>query len=153
MNDFFSHFIMDVQLNPIISRAVNSRKSVMLAPWNSNFSDSSLTAAHMTKPVTHMCWSEQISPLVHSSLATWQPFHLSHCIEMHNSHLLGHVVVRVKRLFHTFGLILTPRNQLLTVNKQSDNGRHCESPGCYTNKKSESVFRCKYSLEVDITDL
>ena len=78
--------------NPIISRAVNSRKSVSrtrtLYP---KFSDSSLAAAHMTEPVTHMCWSEQISSLVHSSQATWQPFNLSHCIEMHNTHLLGHV--------------------------------------------------------------
>ena len=26
-----------------------------------------------------MCWCEQISPLAHSSQATWQPFNLSHC--------------------------------------------------------------------------
>ena len=59
--------------------------------WRPLFSDSSLPAAHMTEPVTHMCWSEQISPLVHSSQASWQPFNLSHCIEMHNTHLLGRV--------------------------------------------------------------
>ena len=64
---------------------------VALAPWTPNFSDWSLAAAHMTEPVTHMCWSGQISPLVNSSQATWQPFNLSHWIEMHNTHLLGHV--------------------------------------------------------------
>ena len=64
---------------------------VALAPWTPNFSDLLLAAAHITKPLTHMCWSEQISPPVHSSQATWQPFNLSHCIEMHNTHLLGHV--------------------------------------------------------------
>ena len=76
-----------------LSRALLTRGNqlVALAPWTPNFSDSSLAVAHMTEPVTHMCWSEQISPLVHSSQATWQPFNLSHCIEMHNTHLLGHV--------------------------------------------------------------
>ena len=53
----------------------------------------------MTDPVTHMCWSEQISPLAHSSQATWQAFNLSHCIEMHNTHPLGHA----GQLSHTFG--------------------------------------------------
>ena len=76
-----------------LSRAPLTRGNqfVAVAPWTPNFSDSSLAAAHMTEPVTHMCWSEQISPLVHSSQATWQPFNLSHCIEMPNTHLLGHV--------------------------------------------------------------
>ena len=64
---------------------------VAVAHWTPNFSDSSLAAAHMTEPMTHISWSEQISPLVHSSQATWQPFNLSKCIEMHNTHLLGHV--------------------------------------------------------------
>ena len=31
----------------------------------------------MTDPVTHMCWSEQISPLAYSSQAPWQAFNLS----------------------------------------------------------------------------
>ena len=76
-----------------LSRAPLTRGNqlVVVTPWTPNFSDSSFMAAHMTEPVTHMCWSEQISPLVHSSQATWQPFNLSHCIEMHNTHLLGHV--------------------------------------------------------------
>ena len=75
-----------------LSRAPLTRGNqlVALAPWTPNFSDSSLAAAHMTELVTHMCLSEQISPLVHSSQATWQPFNLSHYIEMHNTHLLGH---------------------------------------------------------------
>ena len=77
----------------LLSRAPLTRGNqlVALVPWTPNFSDSSLAAAHMTEPVTHMWWSEQISPLVHSSQATWQLFNLSHCIEMHNTHLLGHV--------------------------------------------------------------
>ena len=62
---------------------------VALAPWTPNFSDAPLVTAHMTDPVTHMCWSEQISPLAYSSQATWQAFNLSHCIEMHNTHLLS----------------------------------------------------------------
>ena len=76
-----------------LSRAPLTRGNqlVALGPWTPNFSDSSLAAAHMTERLTQMCWSEQISPLVHSSQATWQPFNLSHCIEMHNTHLLGHV--------------------------------------------------------------
>ena len=76
-----------------LSRAplTHGNQLVAVAPWTPNFSDSSLAAAHMTEPVTHMCWSEQISPLVHSSQATWQPFNLSHCIEMPNTHLLGHI--------------------------------------------------------------
>ena len=68
---------------------------VALAPWTPNFSDAPLATTHMTDPATHMCWSEQISPLANSSHATWQPFNLSHCIELHNcieihnTHLLG----------------------------------------------------------------
>ena len=77
-----------------LSRAPLTRGNqfVVVTPWTPNFSDSSFMAAHMTEPVTHMCWSEQISPLVHSWQATWQPFNLSRCIEMHNTHLLGHLV-------------------------------------------------------------
>ena len=76
-----------------LSRAPLTRGNqlVAVAPWTPNFSDSSLAPANMTEPVTHMCWSEQIFLLVHSSQATWQPFNLSHCIEMPNTHLLGHV--------------------------------------------------------------
>ena len=40
-----------------LSRAPLTRGNqlVALAPWTPNFSDSSLAAAHMTEPVTHMC--------------------------------------------------------------------------------------------------
>ena len=65
-----------------------------------------------------MCWCEQISPLAHSSQATWQPFNLSHCIEMHNTHLLGHAGQLSQVYFPHSALILTPRNLPLTVNKQ-----------------------------------
>ena len=94
-----------ILLNPVISCAVNLRKSVSgtctLDP--KFFSDVPLATAHMTDLVTHMCWSEQISPLTHSLQATWQPFNLSHCIEMHNTHLLGCAGQLKSDIFHTFG--------------------------------------------------
>ena len=71
----------------------------------------------MTDP--GMCWSEQISPLAHSSQATWQPFNLSHCIEMHNTHLLGCAGQLSQTYFTHSAPILTPLNQSPTVN------RHC----------------------------
>ena len=65
-----------------------------------------------------MCWSEQISPLAHSSQGTWQPFNLSHCIEMHNTHLLGRAGQLSQAYFTHSAPILTPRNLPPTVNKQ-----------------------------------
>ena len=62
---------------------------IALTPWTPNFSDPPLATAHMTDPVSHRGWSEQISPLAHSSQSTWQPYNFSHCIKMHNTHLLG----------------------------------------------------------------
>ena len=87
-----SHYTITIQSIPL-SRAPLTRRNqlVAVAHWTPNFPDSSLVAAHMTELMTHMCWSEQISPLVHSLQATWQPCNLSHCIAMHNTHLLGHV--------------------------------------------------------------
>ena len=40
----------------LLSRAPLTRGNqlVAVAPWTPNFSDSSLAAAHMTEPVTHM---------------------------------------------------------------------------------------------------
>ena len=61
----------------------------------------------MTEPVTHMCWSEQISPLAHSSQATWQLFNLGHCLEMHNTHLLGHAGQLSQTYFTHLAPILT----------------------------------------------
>ena len=65
-----------------------------------------------------MCWCEQISPLAHASQATWQPFNLSHCIEMHNTHLLGRAGQLSQAYFTHSAPILTPRNLPPTVNKQ-----------------------------------
>ena len=65
-----------------------------------------------------MCWCEQISPLAHSSQATWQPFNLSHCIEMHNTHLLGRVGQLSQAYFTHSAPILTPRNLPPSINKQ-----------------------------------
>ena len=100
-------------------RAPLTRKNqlVALAPWTPNFSDAPLATAHMTDPVTHICWCEQISPLAHSSQATWQPFNLCHCIEMHNTHLLGRAGELSQAYFTHSAPILTPRNPP-TVNKQ-----------------------------------
>ena len=57
-----------------------------------------------------MCWCEQISPLAHSSQGTWQPFNVSHCIEMHNTHLLGRAGQLNQAYFTHSPPILTPRN-------------------------------------------
>ena len=65
-----------------------------------------------------MCWCEQISLLAHSSQATWQPFNLSHCIEMHNTYLLGRAGQLSQAYFTHSAPILTPRNLPPTVNKQ-----------------------------------
>ena len=65
-----------------------------------------------------MCWCEQISPFAHSSQATWQPFNLSHCIEMHNTHLLGRAGQLSQAYFTHSAPILTLHNLPLTVNKQ-----------------------------------
>ena len=99
-----------------LSRAPLTRENqlVGLAPWTPNFSDAPLATTHMTDQATHMCWSEQISPLVHSSQATWHHFNLSHCTIPTCWAAQDNLI----RLFHTFGLIFTLRNQPLTVNKQ-----------------------------------
>ena len=65
-----------------------------------------------------MSWCEQISPLAHSSQATWQPFNLSHCIEMHKTHLLGRAGQLSQEYFTHLAPILTPCNLPPTVNKQ-----------------------------------
>ena len=65
-----------------------------------------------------MCWCEQISPLAHSSQGTWQPFNVSHCIEMHNTHLLGRAGQLSQAYFTQSPPILTLRNLPPTVNKQ-----------------------------------
>ena len=65
-----------------------------------------------------MCWCEQISPLAHSSQGTWQPFNVSHCIEMHNTHLLGRAGQLSQAYFTHSPPILTLRNLPPTVNKQ-----------------------------------
>ena len=65
-----------------------------------------------------MCWCEQISPLAHSSQGTWQPFNVSHCIEVHNTHLLGRAGQLSQAYFTHSPPILTLRNLPPTVNKQ-----------------------------------
>ena len=108
-----------LQSNPVISRAVNSRKSVSRAcTLDPKFWWRATRHCPYDRPVTHMGWCEQISPLAHSSQATWQPFYLSHCIEMHNTHLLGRTGQLSQAYFTHSAPILTPRNLPLTVNKQ-----------------------------------
>ena len=99
-----------------LSRAPLTRENqlVALAPWTPKFTRD----CPYDRPVTHMCWCEQISPLAHSSQATWQPFNLSHCIEMHNTHLLGRAGQLSQAYFTHSAQILTPRNLPPTVNKQ-----------------------------------
>ena len=108
-----------------ISRVPLTRENqlVALAPWTPNFSNMPLATAHMTDPVTHMCWSEQISPLAHSPQVTWQHFNLSHCIEVHNTHLLSRTVQFSQTYFTHSATILTPRNLPPTVNKRRSRSR------------------------------
>ena len=103
-----------------LSRAPLTRENqlVALAPWTPNFSDAPLATAHMWPGTTHMCWSEQISPLAYSSQATWQAFNLSHCIEIHNTHPLSRAGQLSQTYFTHSAPILAPRNPPPTVNKQ-----------------------------------
>ena len=57
-NDVKNYFYSRIPL----SRAPLTRENQLVAldPWTPNFSDAPLATAHMTGPVTHMCWSEQI---------------------------------------------------------------------------------------------
>ena len=81
-----------------------------------------------------MCWCEQISPLAYSSQATWQPVNLSHCIEMHNTHLLGRAGQLSQAYFTQSAPILTPRD--LPLRLSTNNGRHCENPVCHVTLAS-----------------
>ena len=138
-----------------LSRVPLTRENqlVALAPCTRNFSDAPLATNHMTDPVTHMCWSEQISPLAHSSQATWQAFNLSHCIEMHNTHLLGRAGQFSQTYFTHSAPILTLRNQPSTVNKQwpplreSRMSRHTRfnQPKNGNCRDARSISRYKYS--------
>ena len=125
---------------------------VALAPWTPNFSDAPLVTAHMTDPVTHMCWSEQISPLTYSSQATWQAFNLSHCIEMHNTHPLSRAGQLSQTYFTHSAPILAPRNQPPTVNKQwpplreSRMSRHTR----FNSAEKRKLLRCMVYLLVQI---
>ena len=144
-----------------LSRAPLTRENqlVALAPWTPNFSDPPLATAHMTEPVTHMCWSEQISPLAHSSQATWQLFNLGHCLEMHNTHLLGHAGQLSQTYFTHLAPILTPRNQPRLSTTMAAIARvpyvtsyslqHQPKNGKRRYVRSISLY--KYSLQVDNT--
>ena len=86
----------------------------------------------MTDRVTHMCWCEQISPLAHSSQATWQPFNLSHCIQMHNTHLPRSQDNLVRRISHIRLWFWLRAILRLSTN----NGRHCKNPVCHVTLAS-----------------
>ena len=155
----YINFILYSQIP--LSRAPLTRENqlVALAPWTPNFSDMPLATAHMTDPVTNMCWSEQISPLAHTSQATWQHFNLSHCIEMHNTHLVGSAGQLSQTYFTHSAPILTPRNLPPTVNKQwSPSQESCMSRHTRFNnsRKTEtaamhgtSIFLGTNSLQVE----
>ena len=107
-----------------------------------------------------MCWCEQISPLAHSSQATWQPFNLSHCIEMHNTHLLGRAGQLSQAYFTHSAPILTPRNLPPTVNKQwlplreSRMSRHTRfnqpKNGNCRYKRYLSWYKCSWQVDTAI---
>ena len=80
-----------------------------------------------------MCWCEQISALAHSSQATWQLFNLSHCIEMHNTHLLGRADNLVRRILH---IRLRFWLHAICLRLSTNNGRHCENPVCHVTLAS-----------------
>ena len=106
-----------------------------------------------------MCWSEQISPLAHSSQATWQPFNLGHCLEMHNTHLLGHAGQLSQTYFTHLAPILTPRNQprLSTTMAAIARVPYVTSYSLQHQPKNvkrryvRSISLYKYSLQVDNT--
>ena len=141
-----------------LSRASLTRENqlVALAPSTPNFSDAPLATTHMTDPVTHMCWSEQISPLAHSSQATWRAFNLSHCIEMHNTHPLGHAGQLSQTFFTHSAPILTPHDQPPTVNKQwlplreSCMSRYTR----FNTSRKRKLPRCTvyFSVQIQFTD-
>ena len=79
-----------------------------------------------------MCWCEQISPLAHLSKATWQPFNLSHCIEMHNTHLLG----RAGQLRHISHIQLRFWLRAICLRLSTNNGCHRENPVCHVTLAS-----------------
>ena len=112
---------------------------VALAPWTPNFSDATLATAPMTDPVTHMCWSEQISPLAYSSQATWQPFNLSHCIEIRNTHPLS----RAGQLRCISHIRLRFWLRAISLRLSTNNGRHCESPVCHVTLASTQPLKRK----------
>ena len=110
----------------------------------------------MTDPVTHICWSEQISPLAYSSQAAWQAFNLSHCIEMHNTHPLNRAGPLSKTYFTHSAPILARRNQLLTVNKQWPPWRESRMSRHTRFKPAEKwkLLRCTvyFLLQIQFTD-
>ena len=79
-----------------------------------------------------MCWCEQISPLAHSSQGTWQPFNVSHCIEMHNTHLLGRAE-QLRRIAH---IRLRFWLRAICLRLSTNNGCHCENPVCHVTLAS-----------------
>ena len=74
-----------------------------------------------------------MSPLVHSSQATWQRFNLSHCIEMHNTHLLGRAGQLVRRISH---IQLRFWLRAICLRLSTNNGRHCENSVCHVTLAS-----------------
>ena len=107
-----------------------------------------------------MCWCEQISPLAHSSQAKWQPFDLSHCIEMHNTHLLGRAGQLSQAYLTHSAPILTPRNLPPTVNKQwpplreSRMSRHSlqhqPKNGNCRDERHISWYKCSWQVDTTI---
>ena len=132
---------------------------VALAPWTTNFNDTPLATTHMTDLATHVCWSEQISPLTHSLQATWQPFNLSHCIEMHNTHLLGmqdNFVRRISHIWSKFNSVQSASDYQQTMAAiarvpyvTSYSLQHQPKNGNCRDARYISWY--KYSLQVDTT--
>ena len=105
-----------------------------------------------------MCWCEEIFPLAHSSQATWQPFNLSQCIEMHSTHLLGRAGQLSQAYFTHAAPILTPSNLSPTVNKQwpplreSRMSRHTcfnasRKNGNCRDKRYISWYKCSWQVD------
>ena len=104
-----------------------------------------------------MCWSEQISPLAHPSQATWQPFNLSHCIEMHNTHCWAAQDNVVRHISHIW---LKFWHQAISLRLSTDNGRQSRVSRHTSFKTSRKNGNCrdawctswyKYSLQVHMT--
>ena len=119
----------------VLSCAVNlgllTRGNNLVTPthWNPNFNDSPLATTHMTDPVTHICWSEQMSSLAHSSQVTWQSLIL---------------VTVLKCTLPTYWAMQDNlARRILHIWLSTNNAHHCMIPLCHVTPASTTAAQGK----------